>query len=202
MKAELLIISVVLVSQVEWRSTDSLLKNHTLQSSTGSTALVLLLYFWSSMFLHISKFHSSASSSCLVTILNPSRTTNRGCDSFFSPPNLPRGLKSNLSDFTYDGLKQHSVFKALKVMWEKWTVCTDHAAVHHPTSCVCGDQYTPSDSEKNVHEAGWLHCGVFLYVGGAAHTFLLMCGDKGTSNTCGLCMLSGNSAHCSFNIQH
>lgn len=45
-------------------------------------------------------------------------------------PKSPCGLKSNLSDFTYDGLKQVSVFKALKVMWEKWTACTER------TPCV------------------------------------------------------------------
>lgn len=44
-------------------------------------------------------------------MLSHSRPTNTGCD--FLPP---CGLKSNLSDFTYDGLKQVSVFKALKVM--------------------------------------------------------------------------------------
>ncbi|TNN70779.1 Extended synaptotagmin-2 [Liparis tanakae] len=42
-----------------------------------------------------------------------SRPTNCGCD-FLPPPKSPCGLKSNLSDFTYDGLKQVSVFKALK----------------------------------------------------------------------------------------
>ena len=55
-----------------------------------------------------------------------SRPTNCGCDFLPPPPKSPCGLKSNLSDFTYDGLKQVSVFKALKVTWEKWTACTDH----------------------------------------------------------------------------
>lgn len=62
--------------------------------------------------------------SCLLNMLNHSHSTNAGCD--FLLPNL---LKSNLSDFTYDGLKQVSVFKALKVMWEKWLACTDHICV-------------------------------------------------------------------------
>lgn len=53
-------------------------------------------------------------------------------------PKSPCGLKSNLSDFTYDGLKQVSVFKALKVMWEKWIACTDHHLVFSPVLPVCG----------------------------------------------------------------
>lgn len=38
-----------------------------------------------------------------------SRPTNAGCDFSLC------GIKSNLSDFSYDGLKQVSVFKVLKV---------------------------------------------------------------------------------------
>lgn len=49
-------------------------------------------------------------------------------------PKSPCGLKSNLSDITYDGLKQVSVFKALKVMWEKWIACTDHTPC---LICLC-----------------------------------------------------------------
>lgn len=60
-----------------------------------------------------------------------SRPTNAGCDLSLC------GIKSNLSDFSYDGLKQVSVFKVLKVtlglmestnrlhVWATSTSCDD-----------------------------------------------------------------------------
>lgn len=83
-------------------------------------------------------------------------------------PKSPCGLKSNLSDFTYDGLKQVSVFKALKVMWEKWTACTERTPCVSPVPVLkCTIQSCDRDGYqtckvncgfwKNVHEDGWSH---------------------------------------------
>lgn len=88
-------------------------------------------------------------------------------------PKSPCGLKSNLSDFTYDGLKQVSVFKALKVMWEKWTACTERTPCVSPVpvlKCTIQSHVIVMAIRrakwtckvncgfwKNVHEDGWSH---------------------------------------------
>lgn len=80
--------------------------------------------------------------SCLLTMLILITPTPLTLGVIFSPhPKSPCGLKSNLSDFTYDGLKQISVFKALKVMWEKWFACKDH---------ICCSLSAPSSAPYNV----------------------------------------------------
>lgn len=58
----------------------------------------------------------------------------------FLPPKSACGLKSNLSDFSYDGLKQVSVFKTLKVISEKRSLCTDPNLLSH----LCRSLSAPS----------------------------------------------------------
>lgn len=86
--------------------------------------------------------------------------------------NSPCGSKSNLSDLSYDGLKQISVFKALKVMWEKkgWFACKDH--ICSPSVCALGPHHHHLKS-----------CGD--YQTRAVKCFVV----HGDENDCGFCFL-------------
>lgn len=84
--------------------------------------------------------------SCLFLTIAPVIPVLLTVGVIFSPsPKSPCGLKSNLSDFTYDGLKQVSVFKALKVTWEKpGCMHGSHPASHLSLLFVSRLQNAPS----------------------------------------------------------
>lgn len=118
----------------------------------------------------------------------------------FSPPKSPCGLKSNLSDFTYDGLKQVSVFKALKVMWENWPACADHTLcltctapeVHH------GVMWLWWWSHKQIvvyFKCAWrlmtVYPIIYLELGCAVHFFIHLC--KCFSTFPNSCMQNSNN---------
>lgn len=76
-------------------------------------------------------------------------------------PKSPCGLKSNLSDFTYDGLKQVSVFKALKVMWEKWTACTERTPCVSPVPVL---KCTIQSCDRDGYQTCKVNCGFWKNV--------------------------------------